>query len=164
MNEIAELERRITAALDRIGRGIGTMAEQGDMAMSPVGRSGDTGAEDDRARLREALETERATTAQLTERVRAIKEKQETIIAGLERKVLRLTQELDVAQSELQRQKQAAEDLVVANRALIAGTDDAPVDRAMAAELAALRAARAAEVAEMAEILAELKPLIGEVA
>jgi peptidoglycan hydrolase CwlO-like protein len=156
MNEIAELERRITAALDRIGRAV----EDGLRA----GSEGATAAHDED--LREALETERAANAQLTERVRAIKEKQETIVTGLERSVRRLTEELEATQAELHRQKRAAQELIDANRALeqSGGGEASAINRAMQAELEALRAARSSERAELAGIIAELRPLIGEVA
>ncbi len=161
MNEIAELERRITAALDRIAQGI-------DARLAGSAEGNDTQA-DDRAEVEELhqqLEAERATNAQLTERVRAIKEKQETIVAGLEKSVRRLTEELEATQAELHRQKRAAQDLIEANHALeqTGGGDAWAINRAMLAELEALRAARSAERAELAGILAELKPLIGEVA
>lgn len=163
MNEIAELERRITAALDRIAQGI----ESAAFPAARVGAAPD--AAENRAvvaDLQQQLDAERATNAQLTERVRAIKEKQETIVAGLEKNVRRLTEDLEAAQGELHRQKRAAQDLIEANRALetTGGGDAWAINRAMLAELEALRAARSAERAELAGILAELKPLIGEVA
>ncbi len=159
MNEIAELERRITAALDRIAQGIGN-------ASLLVTQQGETQADARVEELEQQLEVERATNAQLTERVRAIKDKQETIVAGLEKSVRRLTEELEAAQAELHRQKRAAQELIEANRALeqTGGGDAWAINRAMLAELEALRAARSAERAELAGILAELKPLIGEVA
>lgn len=158
MNEIAELERRITAAMNRIASGI-----EGLVAPAPAPAANDAEVQD----LREALEAERAASAQLTERVRAIKDKQETIVAGLERQVRRLAEELDIAQAELRRQMRAADDLIAANKALTTGADapgEAAVGLAQAAELEALRAARSAERAELRTIMAELKPLIGEVA
>jgi len=113
--------------------------------------------------------SERTTNAQLTERVRAIKEKQETMVGALEKNVARLTHQLDAATIDLQRLKDANQDLVDANRALGAAVeaglaDPGLINHAMLSELEALRAARAADVAEMDGILAELKPLISEVA
>lgn len=154
MTEMTELARRLTDALERIGAGLDSGAE---------GQSGDA------AGLREALEAERTTNAQLTERVRAIKDRQETMVSALEAKVARLTEQLDAAGAELQRQKRLNADLAEANRALSeAATKGVAephlINRSMQTELEALRAARAAEMAEMEEILAELKPLIEEVA
>jgi DNA repair exonuclease SbcCD ATPase subunit len=156
MEDLDSYERRITEALDRIEA---ALASRG----VPSAAGGDAGA------LREALEAERTANAQLTERVRAIKEKQETMVAALERKVAQLAQQLDLESRELQRQKRLNAQLVETNRALTdaasAGvTEPHLLNRAMMTELEALRAARAAEIAEMDDILSELKPLIGEVA
>ncbi|MCV2870480.1 hypothetical protein OEW28_17850 [Defluviimonas sp. WL0002] len=153
MSDITELERRVTAALTRIDRALDGMSRP---------------SADDPA-LREALETERAANAQLTERVRAIKEKQETIASSLERKVAQLTRQLDTSSRELARQRAVNADLVATNRRLNDAARDGLasvelVNAAMESELVALRAEREAEVAEIDEILAELKPLIGEVA
>lgn len=165
MNDIAELERRITMALGRIGAGIDLIGA----APAPGGHAEDGEAAAQIAELQDALDSERTTNAQLTERVRAIKEKQETMVGALEKKVARLTQQVDAATIDLQRLREANLDLAEANRALgeavEAGiADPSLVNHAMLSELEALRAARAAEVAEMDNILAELKPLIEEVA
>ncbi|MCB2129614.1 MAG: hypothetical protein KDE03_11170 [Rhodobacteraceae bacterium] len=160
MAELAELERRITAAMDRISRGVDDLSK-GAADVAP--------GDDATAELREALEAERNANAQLTERVRAIKEKQETMVSALEKKVARLTEQLNTAGAALQRQKRLNAELTEANQALSQAaqeglTEPHLINRSMMTELEALRAARAAEVAEMEEILAELKPLIGEVA
>ncbi len=78
MSDITELERRVSAALSRIDRALDAMP--GPAAEDPA--------------LHEALESERAANAQLMERVRAIKEKQEIILSALERKVAHLTASL----------------------------------------------------------------------
>lgn len=101
--------------------------------------------------------------------MRAIREKQESTIGALERTVERLAGQVDAADAEIRRLKQINEDLTEANRALrataVAGLAEPDlINRAMLTEIEAMRAARAAEVAEMNGILAELKPLIGEVA
>ncbi len=159
MNDLSEYERRIGAALDRIGQVVavarpaaGAAAHQGDVAA-----------------LQDALDAERTANAQLTERVRAIKDKQETMVAVLERNVARLTQQLDAQGRELHRQKRLNAQMMDTNRALSDAartgvTEPHLVNKAMMTELEALRASRAADVAEMDEILSELKPLIGEVA
>ena len=157
MTEMTELARRLTEALERIGAGL------------DAGSAGADGPSGEVAGLKEALEAERTTNAQLTERVRAIKDKQETMVGALEAKVAQLTRQLDAAGAELQRQKRLNADLADANKALSeAATKGVAepdlINRSMQTELEALRAARAAEMAEMEEILAELKPLIEEVA
>ncbi|MFZ1725744.1 MAG: hypothetical protein WBO29_03405 [Albidovulum sp.] len=163
MNDIAELERRISAALERIGQGIDAWQ---DAPAAPPPPAVDDKAQ---AELKEALEEERATNAQLTERVRAIKERQETMVGALEKKVASLTQNLEAATQDLQKQRRLNADLTAANQALSDAaqtgvTEPHLINKSMLTELEALRAARVAEVAEMEEILAELKPLIGEVA
>jgi len=167
MNDIAELERRITLALERIGAGLDMLATTGGTMPDA-----ETGGTESRARiseLEEALEVERSTNAQLTERVRAIREKQETMVGALEKKVARLTQQADGAMLEMQRLIGHNEDLSDANRALRLAMAEGVaepelINHAMMTELDALRAARAADLAEMDDILSELKPLIGEVA
>ncbi|MEZ5779363.1 MAG: hypothetical protein R3E44_13465 [Paracoccaceae bacterium] len=161
MSDITEFERRISAALERIGVGLDQMS--GHSAPGPA--DGGDGA----IALREALETERAANAQLTERVRAIKEKQETMVSTLERKVAQLTEQINTADHEMQRLKRLNVELAQTNRELSKAaqeglTEPHLINRSMMTELEALRAERSAEVAEMDEILSELKPLIGEVA
>lgn len=154
---VGELERRLAVALDRIARGLDRMA-----AAAPAARP-----DPEVARLREALEAERAEKAQLAERVKAIKERQETHVGQLERRLSRLTEQADVQGLELQRLKKALIQLREANRLLReaqeAGVaDPAAINRSLQAEVEALRAARTAEIAELDEILAELRPLVGE--
>ncbi len=76
--------------------------------------------------MQEALDAERAANAQLTERVRAIKDKQETMVAALERNVARLTQQLDAQGREVMRQKRLNAQLTETNRSL---SDARPVGR-----------------------------------
>lgn len=162
MNDIAELERRITAALERIGLGLDHLGD-GMPALPVAGESAEA------ARLTAALEDERSANAQLTERVKAIREKQEAVVGALERRVEDLSGQLDSAVEELKRLKEANAELAEANRALTEASGEGVmephlINRSMRVELEALRAARAAEIAEMDEILSELRPLIGEVA
>ena len=219
MTEIAEYERRIAFALDRIGRGVEALLarpvaeplapEPEPEAELPAEAAAETPVEipaevvaepapapepeaparppmpaaleraaamgaalagadpAELARLREALESERMANAQLSERVRAIREKQETTLSALEKRLATATRSLETAQTEVTRLKRANLDLAEANRALIeAGNEPAPhlINRAMQAELEALRAARAEEAAELAEILGGLAPLFGTAA
>lgn len=163
MSDITELERRISAALERIGAGLDLLGQGAGAAPAAAADAGEL------TSLREALDAERTANAQLTERVRAIREKQETMVEALEKKVVRLTEQLNAAGLELQRQKQLNTELTEANRALSDAAQEGVaephlINRSMMTELEALRIARAAEMAEMEEILSELKPLIGEVA
>ena len=152
MSDISDYERRITAALDR--------AQQ---ALEQLG-TGDGG---DTAALTAELEAERVANQQLEERVRAIKEKQETTVAGLEAEVARLQEALKSRDAEVQSMRQVNEALRSSNVALrtanAEGLADATlVNDAMVSELDSLRAARAAERAEIEEILATIEPALKE--
>lgn len=158
MSDIAELERRITAALARIGAGL----ERGNR----VPQGSDQSAEI--ADLSEALAEEKIVNAQLSERLRAIKDRDAQSSHALDAKIEGMTRQLDVQGLELQRMRkttiQLREQLRLMREAQEKSlADPHMVNKAMLAELEALRAARSSEVAEMDEILAELTPLILEV-
>ena len=149
MSDIAELESRVSRALDRISAAVARM---------PAG-----GGED----LAAALAAEREANAQLEARVAAIKERQETKVAGLEAEVRSLRAALLDRDGQLQRMRAVNEGLRQSNAALreanAAGLADAAlVNAAMEAEVAALREGDAARRAEIDEILSWLEPLIEE--
>ena len=119
--------------------------------------------------LKAELEAERSANAQLTERVRAIKEKQETLLTALERKVQTLSAQLEQQGGELQRQRLMNVSLTRTNQKLSDSlregvADPGVLNEALRTEVEAMRLSRMAEMAEMEEILAELRPLVGEVA
>lgn len=152
MDDIAEYERRITAALDRAAQALNALS---------AGESGDAEA------LKAELEAERVANRQLEERVRAIKETQEQTVKSLEDKVADLKRALAARDSEVQQLKRVNEELRTSNGALRAanaqGVGDADaVNAAMVTEIESLRAARAAERAEIEEILATLEPVLKE--
>ncbi|MEY3306733.1 MAG: hypothetical protein RLZZ413_771 [Pseudomonadota bacterium] len=153
MSDIEELERRISAAFDRIGQAV-------DGFVPPTTGAG-TG------ELQDALLTEQATNAQLTERLRVVKEREASQAAEAAEKVDRLTRALDAQGLELQRMKKTVIQLRESLRALREAQTEALADphlvnKAMLTELEALRATRLTEMAQMDEILAELHPLIGD--
>jgi len=159
MQEIAELEKRITAALERIGKGVDRLAQAPRSAPSASG-----GAD---AALRAQLEDEKALNTQLQEKLRAAKERESK--GDLQEKIDRLTQQLDVQGLELQRMRRTAaalrDQLAALRAAQAAGvTEPHLINKAMAAELDALRAERLTEVAQIDEILAALDPHIAEAA
>ncbi len=161
-SEIAEIERRLSAALERIGKGLARGGGAARPAASPAAPVGS-----DVAALREALESEKLANAQLTERLKALRERDTSSFSTMEAKVDRLTQQLDVQGLELMRMRkvtmQLRDTVRAMNEAAIAGaTEPALINRALLVEIEALRALRQTEVAEMDEILAELRPLIGE--
>lgn len=133
MQDIVELERRITAAIGRISQGVDHLLAQGT--------DGPVGALEEVARLNEALDEERMTNAQLHERIRALRDKEAQVqTGGAEAEVTELKAHL-AAQTE---------EIATLRRVL------AEAGR----EIASLRAARAAEAEEAAEILAALDPLV----
>ena len=147
-----DLERRLTRALDRISR---SMAQ-------PKPASEDAA---EVAELRAQLASERARTAQLTERVNAVKQRQESSFTTLERRLARMTEQLDLQSLEMLRLKKANTKLIEANRQLREGheakvIEPSAVNRALLAELEALRAERAADRTELEDVLAEMRPLL----
>jgi predicted nucleic acid-binding Zn-ribbon protein len=159
MQEIAELEKRITAALERIGKGVDRFVQIPRAAQSAAGSA--------EAALRAQLDEEKALNTQLQERLRAAKEREPK--GDLHEKIDRLTRQLDVQGLELQRMRRSAaalRDQLAALRAAQAAGVSEPhlINKAMAVELDALRAQRLTEVAEIDEILAALDPHIAEAA
>jgi chromosome segregation ATPase len=160
MPDLAQVEQRLAAALERIARRL----ERAGATPGP-----DPEAEATIAALRAQLEKERAANAQLSERVAQIKSRQESQVAQLERRLARLTEQLDLQSLEMLRLKKANSRLMEANAGLRAAQaqafpDATLVNRSISAELEALQAERRAEMAEMEEILAELRPLIAAAA
>ena len=135
--------------------------------MDRLGVAGASESGVDAAALMDELEAERVANAQLEERVRAIKEKQETTMAGLEGQVTRLKAQVESRDGELSRLKAVGDELRRSNQALreanASALPDADlVNGSLAAEVEALRAARAADRAEIDDILATLDPVLKE--
>lgn len=159
MNDISELEQRISAALARLGRAVEDLAD----APAPDGALAAAEAEVDR--LGAELAAERDRNEQLNDRVRAIKEKTETLLPTLERRNERYAARLEAQGAEMQRLRKQVTSLRDAVRGLReaaeAGvTDPELVNKALRAELEALRAERNAEITELDGVLAELDPLV----
>jgi chromosome segregation ATPase len=150
MDNIDELQRRITVAMDRVAQGldrIGSAPQAPDPEMV------------------QALEDERTANAQLTERVRALKTKSDTEAAGLRARVEEADARMAQLDVEVQRMRHANAELTEACAALRDANakgvaDPHLINKAMLAELEGLRAARAADVAESSAILAALTPLL----
>lgn len=161
MQDITELEKRITAALERIGKGMDRLSTHGRAAAPST--TGAAPAQD--AALRAQLEEEKSLTAQLQARLRAAKDREAK--GDLQEKVDRLTQDLDVQGLELQRMRRVnaslREQLESLRTAQSSGVTEAGlINKAMLTELDALRAMRLSEMAEMDEILAALEPHLTE--
>jgi predicted nucleic acid-binding Zn-ribbon protein len=165
MDDIAELERRITAALVRIGQGLeGVSQPASGGGGAPVATLADGAAEAEIARLNEALDEERMVNAQLQERIRALRDKDAADRRPLQTEVDRLTRLLDSQGLEMQRLKKTVASLREQVRVLLEAQAEGRIEphlinKAMLAELEALRALRGAEAAELDEIIAALDPL-----
>jgi chromosome segregation ATPase len=150
MSDISALEGRITAALDRIRQGLD-------------GRASDAAPD---ASLQAALAEERASNAELVERVRILKERQDTQVASLTGRVESQRSQLMKLDAELQQLRASNVQLRDMNAKLretvTTGLSPELHNDAVAAEVAALHAQRTADAAELDAILAELKPLIEE--
>ncbi|MEM6826159.1 MAG: hypothetical protein AAF566_13715 [Pseudomonadota bacterium] len=151
MSDIAELERRITAALDRVSAGLSKLAEK----------------ESGSATLADELAEEREANAQLEERVRAIKEKQETMVASLQNEVASLRGAFEEADANLRQLRSVNAELRASNTALrlanASGLADPDlVNGAMAVELENLKALEAGTRAEIDRALELLEPMLAE--
>ncbi len=153
MSQVEELERRITAALDRISRGMDGLGAQG---------AADTGEVE---RLTAELEDEKLASAQLEERIRALHEKQDSALAEAVARTEAQAEAMAKLDGELQRLRAANDQLRSANAALREANEQGVgephlINKAMLAELESLRAARAADMAESAAILQSLDDLL----
>ncbi|NCO87388.1 MAG: hypothetical protein GW886_12240, partial [Rhodobacterales bacterium] len=113
------------------------------------------------------LVDEQAVNAQLEERVRALKDRQDTRMAALDAQIAGQRQAIAALDQELQALRQSNADLRDLNAQLRAAAEDGVaepelINRAVMAELDALRATRAADVAELDAVITALKPLITE--
>lgn len=166
MDTIAELERRITAALMRIGQSVEKIAAPPPPPpdSGPVATLADGVAEAEIARLNEALDDERMVSAQLNERLRTVRDKESVERLALQVEVDRLMKLLDSQGLEMQRLKKTVVALREQTRALTEAGQSGQIEphlinKAMLTELEALRALRSAEAAELDEIIAALDPL-----
>lgn len=161
MDGVAEAEQRLAAALGRIGQAAERLGPAGGVMTPRQDHSAEV------RRLTEALRGERAANADLIEKVREVRRRQDAEIRELQERLAQVTAQLDALGLTMQQMRKVNINLREAARTLreaAAGNvaDATLVNRTMAAELEALRVSRAAETAELDEILAELEPLIDE--
>lgn len=156
MDNHSEIRSRLLDALATIEAGLDRLQSA----------EGDSDAPDPVA-LSRALDEERTVTAQLEQRVRTLKERQDQRLAALDGQIMAQRDQIAALDADLQRLRQANADLRdVAGqmRAALADAVAEPelVNRAMLAEIEALRAVRSADLAEVNAVLAELQPLVEE--
>ncbi len=153
MSDISELETRITTALERIGAGLDALAPAAPDQSEEI------------AALQAALEEERTANSQLEERVKSIKEKQDSTVQALTDEVSRLTALLAEEEAMLAKLRQANADLRSNNDALREAVSQGVVEphlinKSMMAELEGLRAAQKADRSELNAVLQELHGVI----
>lgn len=160
MSELPELESRIMAALERIKTGVAAQPPA-----APADNVDTSAFEAQVTELTNKLDEEKTANAQLEERVKLLKERQDGKLAELESNVDAGRARSSRMDRELQRLRQVNAELRDINgqlrEALSEGVSEPHlVNKAMLAELEALRATRAADAAEMDAILEELTPII----
>ncbi len=164
MSDFPQLETRITTALERIRSGLDGFAAPPVVIDAPAAvDTSETTAKV--AELTAQLDEEKTANAQLEERVKLLKERQDGKMAELESNVDAGRARSSRMDRELQRLRQVNAELRDINgqlrEALTEGVSEPHlVNKAMLAELEALRATRSADAAEMDAILEELTPII----
>ena len=153
MQDITELQRRLTGALDRIGTGLEGLGPATEPAAGIDGPD-----PEDHARLVADLESERELTSQLQERLRATKERQETHAAEIEGELAAAREALAGVEADRNRLRAAADALRETCERLrevnARGVADAHlVNNAMTTELDALRTIRESDRAELDAIV-----------
>lgn len=163
MSDLPQLETRIATALDRLKHGLDGLASPAPVA-APSGADASE-LEAQVAALTGKLDEEKTANAQLEERVKLLKERQDGKLSELESNVDQGRARSARMDRELQRLRQVNAELRDINgqlrEALSEGVSEPHlVNKAMLAELEALRATRAADAAEMDAILEELTPIV----
>jgi chromosome segregation ATPase len=145
MSELEEYQRRITAAMDRMAKGLD------QLNAAPAEPDED---------IVQALEDERQANAQLTDRVKTLKESHQDELSALRDQMEFNNDRVTQLDMDVQRLRQANEQLSAANAEGLA--DPKLIDTAVIAELESLRATRAIEMAEIDAVLTALAPLVEE--
>lgn len=161
MQDVGELERRISAALERIGRGLDALAAPQEAGDAPPVDTAEI------VKLRAQLEEERLANAQLQERLRVVKEREAAHQVQMQDRMDKLTRQLDVQGLELQRMRRTTiglrDQLRQLRQAQAEGVAEPQlINKAMLTELDALRATRLTEMAELDEIAAALEEHLTE--
>ncbi len=156
MQDIAELERRISSALSRIDRGVaGLVAPQPETAEPTAFLP-----ESDFAKLNEDLDEERMLTAQLNERLRVVNAKHSAEVSALNAQISEQGDEISRLRESIASLTEELDDLrSVAEHSVVEPED---IDQALRAELDAMISARKADATELLAIVDALTPLVAE--
>ena len=167
--EIAGLEARLAAARGRIEAGLAHWPSEAsaEVETAPVEEAPDAPSDDsgELAKLREELEEERSAYAQLQQRVKQIRRRQEEKVKGLEAELEKARAGIEAAEAQSDKVRWTNKDMRQALRQMQeasssdAGVDAHLINRAMMAELEALRADRAAEAREVGALIEALEPM-----
>lgn len=160
MQDIGELERRITAALDRIGGGLAGLER-----LRPAPEPDPPSDLPDAETLVAELAAEREVVAQLEERIRVLRGREEESGAATDKGAEQMRELVSALEGDRARLKKVNEALRNANQALreanAAGLADPHlVNTSVLTELEALRALRDSDRAELDQILGELAPAL----
>ena len=152
MSEIEEYQRRISAALDRIGQQLDAQSAGGDDAARV-------------SELTQALDDEKLANEQLEERVKAMRAKRDALEAEVSALRSQNSDTLSTLDHQLQSLRRANDQLRDNNAALRAANAEGVgephlINKSMMAELDSLRASRDLDRAETGSILAELSAAI----
>ncbi len=161
MTELAELEKRIAVAMERIRTGVEGLNAPSDAELIPA-EEADALAQQlsavtaDLTDATEALEAERARVAELE----AALAQAQSIPAAPD-----LSGELEANEAELRTLRSAIQELQTANAALRQSalgtvTDPDLINRSLAADLEAVQSARLSELRDIDAILAALDPIV----
>ena len=166
MSDITELERRATAALDRIGTGLDGLAAPKPAGPDPEELQAALDIAAARAdELEQALSDEKLANAQLEERMKSVRDTADRHASAMDIQAFEQQQTTAKLDADLQRLRRASEDLRASNlslrEALEQGLSEPHlINKAMLAELETLRAARSVEIAQADALLAALDPLV----
>ena len=170
---LAQYEERLTSALARIQAGLGKWPDAGPAETeepTPVEAApaapmpADAG---EVAELKAALEDEKTANAQLEQRVKQIKDRQQAQVEELEAEVKTLRAQLASAEKNAAKLRRSSEDARNALEALQTSAKEGMAEphlmnKAMMAELESLRAERAADAAEISDIITAIEAARGE--
>lgn len=152
MSELEDYQRRITAAMDQMAKGVDRLSA------APAEPDED---------IVQALEEERQANAQLSDRIKTLKESHQGELDDLRAQMDFNNDRVTQLDMDVQRLRQANEQLSAACEQLrLANAEGLAnpklIDTAVIAELESLRATRAIEMAEIDAVLTALAPLVEE--